>query len=105
MILRHPAARRRPRPRPTPPAPNQPALIPPVRNRRRSYYGYYANVAKYGLANLDILASQEAHDAFVKRFRCYNFGSTPEVKVTSADGKTELTKWRTLGRVSHESGE
>lgn len=66
------------------------------------YYGYYANVAKHGLAELDILNNQKAHDAFVALFKCYNYGGSPEVRVL-AGGQTQLTKWRTLGRISHEN--
>jgi hypothetical protein len=34
---------------------------------------------------------------------CYNYGASPEVGITSADGSTNVIKWRTLGRISHET--
>ncbi|KAI8462971.1 MAG: hypothetical protein J3K34DRAFT_162339 [Monoraphidium minutum] len=66
------------------------------------YFGYYANGAKDGLGEVDILNNQKAHDDFVKLFKCYNYGASPEVTVLPG-GSTRLTKWRTLGRVSHEN--
>lgn len=32
-----------------------------------------------------------------------SYGSSPEVKVIDSTGRTSMTKWRTLGRISHES--
>jgi hypothetical protein len=64
------------------------------------FYGLYPGAAKWGLKGLDIFESQPALDAFVSRFRCYNYGASPEVAVLPG-GQTRLVKWRTLGRVSH----
>ncbi|KIZ03011.1 hypothetical protein MNEG_4947 [Monoraphidium neglectum] len=67
------------------------------------YYGLYSAVAKYNLASVDILNNQAAHDKFVELYKCYNYGSSPEAKLVSSTGTTSLTKWRTLGRMSHET--
>lgn len=66
------------------------------------YFGFYNGASEYGLKSVDITASPDAHARFVKEFKCYNYGATPEVKVLEG-GKTTLKKWRTLGRISHES--
>lgn len=46
--------------------------------------------------------SQTVLDRFRRDFNCYNYGSSPEVMVDRA-GDTTLTKWKTLGRISHEA--
>ncbi len=75
-------------------------MIDPSTQPKR-YFGFYPDVTKFGLGELDILRNPKAHAAFVKQFSCYNYGASPEIKVLPG-GATQVTKWRTLGRISHE---
>jgi hypothetical protein len=34
---------------------------------------------------------------------CYNYGSAPEIGITSSAATTHITKWRTIGRISRET--
>lgn len=36
------------------------------------YYGLGADVARWGMRDVDVLSSPRAHAEFVKRFKCYN---------------------------------
>eukprot|EP00775_Hariotina_reticulata_P002705 gene2705-3004_t len=45
--------------------------------------------------------NQERLDRFKANYKCYNYGSIPEIRVLPS-GNTRVTKWRTMGRVAFE---
>lgn len=65
------------------------------------YYGYYPGAEEVGQPGA-ALKGDNLED-FKAKFSCYNYGASPEISITSASGATRVVKWRTLGRISHET--
>ncbi|WIA41199.1 hypothetical protein OEZ86_004814 [Tetradesmus obliquus] len=67
------------------------------------YYGLYTGAEKAGQGAMAFGANATNLARFKELFSCYNYGASPEVGITSPDGSTNVIKWRTLGRISHET--
>ncbi|WIA20907.1 hypothetical protein OEZ85_005252 [Tetradesmus obliquus] len=67
------------------------------------YYGFYTGAEKAGQGAMAFGVNATNLARFKELFSCYNYGASPEVGITSPDGSTNVIKWRTLGRISHET--
>ncbi|KAF6262042.1 hypothetical protein COO60DRAFT_687772 [Scenedesmus sp. NREL 46B-D3] len=67
------------------------------------YFGFYGGAEKANEAAMAFGSNTANLQLFKEKFSCYNYGASPEAGIKSADGSTTVTKWRTLGRISHET--
>ncbi|WIA09547.1 hypothetical protein OEZ85_008942 [Tetradesmus obliquus] len=67
------------------------------------FYGYYNDAQDHNETAAAFGANATNMADFKTKFSCYNYGSSPEIGITSGNGSTNITKWRTLGRISHET--